>query len=99
MDSDLQKSQGLTQDVAVMLLQLMAIAQSDNNNALRIPSQAVQDATCLQGKARSGVNEFRGHVIRTSRTWQRTIHRNPNHFGTKCGTKMKDRAESVKLLK
>ena len=105
-DGDLQKIQALMLDVAAPLLELKSVAE-DHNPAARDPKEALDDAIRLLGNAIGQTSKIRRkRVLRTCNPNIQDLAEEealftaalPNLFGPEFEQKMKDRAESVKIL-
>ena len=106
-DNDLQKVQALMLDVAAPLLELQGYLEQDTDDLPRDPSETVTDAIRLLGNAMAQTSRIRRkRVLKACNPSIQDLAdedrifegASPNLFGQGFEAKMKERAESVKLL-
>ena len=107
-DGDLQKIQALVLDVSAPLLELLAVTEPGAEDPPCRPREAVEDAVRMLGNAVGHVSKIRRRrILKACNPDVHDLADNeelfteafPNLFGPQFETKMKERAESVKLLK
>ena len=107
-DNDLQKIQALMLDVTAHLLELKGFVEVEEGNSLpRHPSETVNDALKLLGNAIvTTLKLWRKRILKACNpdipdlAEEESLFEEagPHLFGDKFETKMKERAESVKIL-
>ena len=107
-DGDLQRIQALMLDMTGPLLELMKATESEAEEATRHPREMIEDVITLLGNAVGQTSKVRRkRILKACNPDVQDLADEeevfgealPNLFGQKFETKMKERAESVRLLR